>query len=217
MKKIVLPFAIYVCMTLVPDLRANEYDTNAGCVTNPPPLETMPYQQGSDAVSEELLEIQTIKSKRICPEYIANLVNVVRNGKLDVDKKVLAIYLLGELHPIDTNSVTVLIENIDLKAARIDPATRVRRWGQYPAQEALIKIGRPTVGLILQFLPAEAKELRRHIMCDALVQIEGWNKPVFNKGEGQKIVETQIKEKLASESDPARRTNLELALKELAK
>jgi hypothetical protein len=66
-------------------------------------------------------------------------------------------------------------------------------------------------------LANEANELRRQLMCEVLVEIEGWNKPDFDKAKGQKIVETQIKEKLASESDPAKRTNLELALKEVAK
>jgi len=218
MKRTVLSFVVYASMALASDIYANNNsETNAGCVTNPPALETMPYQQASDAVSEELLHIQAIKSKRIGPEYITNIVTMLRRGKLDVDTRVLAIYLLGELHPDDTNSVTVLIENIDLKAVKIDPPGSSARWGQYPAQEALIKIGRPTVDLILQVLPNETKELRRYLMCDALVKIEGWNKPDFNKAEGQKIVQAQINEKLASESDPIKRTNLELALKEAAK
>jgi len=130
---------------------------------------------------------------------------------------VLAVWLLGELDPTNMNSVEVFIEHIDLKASKIDPKFGFPRWGLYPAKDALLKSGKVAVIPLMTHLANEANELRRQLMCEVLVEIEGWNKPDFDKAKGQKIVETQIKEKLASESDPAKRTNLELALKEVAK
>jgi HEAT repeat protein len=91
------------------------------------------------------------------------------------DNKVLAIYLLGELRPSDATSVELLIQNIDLKATRFDLKTDFPRWGQYPAVEALIKVGEPAVILILNELPNETNQLRRQLLCEVLKRV--WRAP----------------------------------------
>ncbi|MGH7976620.1 MAG: hypothetical protein ACREDS_00530 [Limisphaerales bacterium] len=155
-------------------VKAQDSQVNSDCFTNPPDFNKLSYDEANTVVdSEDDLIGRGIK--KICPEYITNLVNQIRNGALNSDNKTLAIYLLGELHPDDTNSIEVLIENIDFKATKFDHILKTRisikRWGSYPAEEALIKIGRPVVDPILNHLPTENSELRRQLMCDVLKQV----------------------------------------------
>jgi hypothetical protein len=187
------------------------------CISNPPDLSKLTYQQGSEAVSAEVVDIVLRKSKPICAGYTTNLINMLRHANLDNDQIVLGVYLLGELQSTDTNSIRFLIEIIDLKASRIDPAIRPPRWGQYPAQGALVKCGVPSINFILEVLPDESSELRRHWMCETLVEIEGKTDSSFKRAEGVRAVQSQIKSKLAAESDAGKKANLELALKELEK
>jgi len=77
--------------------------------------------------------------------------------------------------------------------------------------------GKAVVNPILNHLPSETNELRQHLMCEALVRIEGKKGPHFDEAEGKKIVQDQIKDKLVSKQDPAKHANLEAALKEVTK
>jgi len=208
--------ALIIQLTITLGVHAQNLNVISNCATNPPNFSKLPYKEADEAA---FLEDDLIgrEAKTICPEYITNLVNQLRYGQLDNDNKVLAIWLLGELHPIDANSIDVLIEYVDLKATKLDPKTRIRRWGDYPAEEALIKIGMPTVNHILNHLSTETNELRRHLMCVVLVEVEGKKGEVFNGADGKAITQNQIKHKLADESDSTRRANLEAALKELEK
>jgi len=184
------------------------------CATNPPDFSKLSYAEADKAASEEYNSIG-IGQKKICPEYIPNLVNQLRNGQLNSDEKVLAVWLLGVLRPADTNSLAILIEYIDLKATKFDFKTRLPRWGDYPAEEALIGIGKPAVSPILQHLPSETKELRRHLMCEVLIRVEGRKGEVFNEAEGKVAAQNQIKQLIAAETDSTKRANLQAALKEL--
>jgi hypothetical protein len=217
MKKLV--FFCWYCayFTAAWALHADSAVTNVGCVTNPPDLNALTYEDASEAVNNEWFDIMQMKIKTISPEYMSNLVKMLRLGNLDNDRKVLGIYLLGRLQPKDTNSIAFLIEIIDFKASRIDLPTTFPRWGRYPAQEALISIGRPTIDAIFQALQDEEMQLRRLLMCEALVSILGKTDPAFNKAEGVRAVQRQIGAKLAIEANPKRKANLELALKELEK
>jgi hypothetical protein len=189
---------------------AENVTTKSGCVTNPPDFSKLSYEQLSQAVDEE-------ERKTICSEYITNLLVQLQDAGLSNDKKVLIIYLLGELRPRDTNSIEVLIRYIDLKAPKIELKTRPPRWGRYPARDALVKIGKPAVNIVLEHLPSESDELRRKLMCDILIITDGKNGEHFDEAEGKRVLQRQINNKLAQESDPAKRANLEAALKELDK
>ena len=186
------------------------FGTNSGCVTNPPNFTKLSFGEACEAANDE-------ERQKICPEYITNLVSQLRQGHLSNDNQAAAIYLLGELRPTDSNSIQFLIENIDFKSSKMATSIGLVRWGCYPAQESLIKIGTPTVNAILCHLPIEDNEVRRHLMCDVLINVEGKKGVYFNEAEGKKVVQGQIKDRLANESDPAKRANLELALKELEK
>ena len=145
--------------------------TSTNHIILPPDFSKMSYNEANGAVNAETDLIVGRRTKQIGTEYIANLVNQLQSGQLNNDNKVLAVYLLGELRPSDTNSIEVLIENIDLKAKRFDLKTDLQRWGPYPAVEALVKIGKPVVNPILDHLPPEASELRRQLMCNVLRQL----------------------------------------------
>lgn len=175
--------------------------TNPSHAVLPPDFNKMSYDEANDAVNSECNLIVARKAKKIDAEYVTNLVYQLRQGNLTDDKKVLVIYFLGELRPSDTNSVEVLLEYIDLMATRFDPKTDIQRWGLYPAEEALTKIGKPTVNPILNHLVRETNGLRRHLMCE-----------VLRHAEGEQAAQVQIKQKLADTQ-----TNLEAALNELEK
>jgi hypothetical protein len=187
-------------------LHAQQLGLSYDCATNPPDFEQLSYQAANDAVNSESDLITVKKTKVICPEYIANLVKQLRRGHLSNDNKSIAIYFLGSFRPNDTDSIEILIENIDFRASRLDPKTDLTRWGKYPAEEALIKIGKPVVAPILDYLPNETNKLRRHLMCE-----------VLRKVEGKEAAQNQIKQKITGEQDVARQTSLELVLKELEK
>ncbi len=154
-------------------MRAQSSELNSNCDSNPPDFNTSSYEAISHKVNIEYDSIVVSKTKRICPEYITNLVVELQSGKLNDDYKALAIYLLGELHPCDTNSIEVLIKDIDLTSTKHDPADSFSfsRWKKYPAEEALVKIGKPVIEPILNHLPKETSELRRQLMCDVLKQV----------------------------------------------
>lgn len=69
----------------------------------------------------------------------SDLIRQLHNRDMPNMARVKIIYLLGELRVLAATSV--LIENINLTAERMDPADRIARWGPYPAREALVKIG----------------------------------------------------------------------------
>jgi hypothetical protein len=185
--------------------------------TNPPDFVKMSYSTASAAVDSELNDIMGYKTKKICPEYISNLVSQIRNGNLNNDNKILSIYLLGALGPSDTNSIDVLIEYIDLKALRFDPAFGTRRWGEYPAEEALVKIGEPAISPILAQLSIEQNDFRRHLMCEVVRIVENRKAGAINKYDGKTAIRNLLKDRLDKEADPTKKANLELALREFEK
>jgi hypothetical protein len=182
---------------------SQNFVTASDCITNPPDFTKLSYDEASHAVDLDDDLIVATKVKKICPEYIENLVSQLRVDHLTNNNKTLAIYLLGILHPSDSTSIEVLIESIDFQTSKFDPKTGPMRWGQYPAEEALVKIGKPVVDPILEHLAAETNELRRHLMCQVLRQVEG-----------KETAQDQIKQRLGSESDSIKQSNLQSALKE---
>jgi len=140
---------------------------------------------------------QAVKSYH---DIIGNIMAQLRQDGLKNESKVYAVYLLGQLKA--AQAVTVLLENIDLKASKVDPKGGIGRWGVYPAQEALSKIGQPAVNMILDKLPTERDELRRKLMCSVIADVEG-------KDFGTMLVKLRSDQ----EQDPVRKGHLELALK----
>lgn len=99
------------------------------------------------------------------------LVRQLRKGGLPNDRTVYLVYLLGQLRAV--YAVTILIDNIHLEAEKVDPKDRIGRWGPYPAQQALARIGKPAVNMILDRIGKENSELRRKLMCLVICDVDG--------------------------------------------
>jgi len=172
-------------------------------VAKPPDFAVLSYDQASTAVNAEVASIVVQHIRKPGPEYLSTLDMQLQYGHLNNDNKILAIYLLGELRPSDLDSINILIDTIDLKAEKFDRILKtgisIVRWGDYPAEEALMKIHKPAVSPIVNHLPTEGNELRRHLLCEALRRIEG-----------KAAALADIQQKL-----PAVQTNLQSALKEV--
>ena len=195
-----------VAVEYVKALNARAADLSGTCLTNPPDFKSLTYTQANIAVKYAERSILGTLAKPICPEYITNLVLQIQSDELKTDNKVLAIYLLGILRPSNTNAIEVLIRLVDLKALRFDAKTTLRRWGEYPAQEALINIRIPALAPTITHLHSETNPLRRRLLCDVVRCIEGWEG-------GMKHLR-----KLASEeADAERRKNLERSVEALEK
>ena len=132
-------------------------------------------------------------------DNIAHLLRQLREAGVSVEGKVYAIYLLGQWRA--TAAVSTLIDNISMNASKSDPRLSIARWGTYPAQEALSRIGTPAVNMILEKLPAEQDDLRRRLMCFVIHDVEG-------KVTGQWMLQSKI----VNERDGPRKVNLQAAL-----
>jgi hypothetical protein len=213
-------YLVISCALSAFHLCADDFTNSQPCASNPPAFSTLTYPQASQAVESELKQHVGMGHgdvEGICPEYITKLVTLLRHGYLDNDKEVLAIYLLGQLRPSDTNAITFLIENIDLKALKMDPPSGLARWGEYPAREALSNIGQPAINPLIEALPNEGKELRRQLIWKTLVGIEVDDDSGLKPSEGLNVILNLIKGKIAGESDPVKKANLEAAVKEMEK
>lgn len=169
---------------------------------NPPDFAKLSDEAASEAENNEESAILGSHEKIIAPAYFTNLATQIRLPGLSKEKRVLAICFLGRLRPNDNHSIEVLMEYIDLKT-RFDPKTRISRWGEFPAKEALMRIGQPATPLVLTHLCDEKVKLRRRLMCEVLAGVEG-----------KTLARQQIAERLAHESDSEKRANLEAALGE---
>jgi hypothetical protein len=172
-------------------------------VARPPDFTKLSYDEASIAVDAKVASIVVQHSRKPGPEYFESLDIQLQYGHLKNDNKVLAIYLLGELRPANLASINILIDNIDLKAEKLDRILKfgisIVRWGDYPAKEALIKIAQPSINPVLNHLPIEDNDLRQRLLCEVLRQVEG-----------KAAAQVQIKRKLSEVQE-----NLQSALNEL--
>lgn len=101
--------SIFILIWAFTKLHAQELGP-VSLLIDPPDFSKLSYSQASDAVNAQEGAVMGSKKDKIGAEYINNLVHQIRSGNLNNEKKVLAVYLLGALHPIDTNSIEALIE-----------------------------------------------------------------------------------------------------------
>jgi hypothetical protein len=69
----------------------------------------------------------------------------------------------------------------------------------------------------MQHLSGETNELRQHVMCEVLVETEAKKGSLYSKTNGQAIAQNLVKQMISDEPDPAKKANLEKALKDLEK
>ena len=180
------------------------YNPPSGCATNMPDFIHLPYEQAVEVVELEIGDFMYNAGKKACPEYITNLVHLIQHGQMSNGNRVQAIYLLGFVRPVLTNSIEVLIEDIDYVAETFKPTSPRRRWTQYPGPIALAAMGKPVIDPVVHHLAMETNELRRSLLCDAF-RPQG----VL----GQEGAVDLLKQRISGEADPLKRANLELALK----
>lgn len=149
-------------------------------------------KEGDEAANQVLESYQNVTGE---------LIRQVADRNSSANAKTLAAYVLGQLRA--ERAVTTLAANIDLKAPRIDPKDRKGRWGEFPAQEALHKIGIPAAAEVMARLRTEENELRRKLMVKVI-------RGVYGDDLGRRFVQNRI----TKETDPMHKQNLNLALKE---
>jgi hypothetical protein len=146
----------------------------------------------------ELISAAVDQAAQTYRDVGAHLLAQLRGDGLSNQGKIYAIYLLGELRAV--GSVKDLLERIDLKAEKVDFKGAIGRWGPYPSQEALVKIGAPAVHAVLDTLSQESDDLRRKLMCAVISDVMT-----------ARFGALMIGAVLEQEHDPIRRANLQQA------
>ena len=119
-------------------------------------------KEEADKYSADILVAQS--------KSINELVNQLSVAK-SVDAKVQLIYVLGELRA--TLAISKLVEFIDFEMQIPIFQPQMRRWGKYPAQEALVKIGLDSVKYIVPRLGKEKADDRRVFLVQVIANIMG--------------------------------------------
>lgn len=106
-----------------------------------------------------------------------------------------AIYLIGR-HRL-AEGVGELIRHIDFDASGQAMKGAEPLWEQYPAMEALITIGKPSVLAALKLLATETGDLRRTLAVKVIRYVEG-----------AEVARFILDHSYAAENDPVRKANL---------
>ena len=160
---------IVICLMLIglTSVKAqNPTATNGDYSVNPPDFTKMQSDNEMHAALNVVMGLRQAATQ----QYVSNLVRQIKQTTAPNEARACAIFLLGELRATNTVAIEILIDNINFQAPR-ELGLRLPIWGQYPAEEALIKIGQPVVIPILNHLPNETNQLRRQLMCDVLKRV----------------------------------------------
>ncbi len=118
------------------------------------------------------------------------------------DVQAAAIYLIGR-HRL-SEGVSDLIRRIDLDTGERGLAKSLPLWDRYPAMEALITIGRPSVLPAVEVLATETNDLRRDLAVK-----------VVRYAEDAGVAKFILERALSAEKDPNRVAKLKDALSRL--
>ena len=113
-----------------------------------------------------------------------------------------AIYLIGR-HRL-SDGVGELIRRIDFDSSRQPQRGPEPLWEQYPAMEALITIGKPSIPGTIELLATDANDLRRNLAVKVIRYVEG-----------PEVAEFILQRAIATERDASRTTMLNDALSRL--
>ena len=113
-----------------------------------------------------------------------------------------AIYLIGR-HRL-SDGVGELIKRIDFDTGGQPKRGARPLWERYPAMEALITIGRPSVRATVELLATDTNDLRRNLAVKVVRYVED-----------AEVARFILERAHASESDPSRKANLKDALSRL--
>lgn len=120
------------------------------------------------------------------------------------DVQAAAIYMIGRHHLSD--GVAELISRIDFDAGQQSEPGPEPLWEQYPAMEALITIGKPSVPAALELLATDTNDLRRSLAVKVIRYVEG-----------PEISEIIVQKASEHETDAGRKSQLRDALTHLRK
>ena len=115
-----------------------------------------------------------------------------------------AIYLIGRHRLID--GISDLIQHIDLDPGAQQKIGPLPLWERYPAMEALITIGKPSVPAAVKLLATDPNDLRRSLAVKVVRYVEGAD-----------VAEFILQRAQATEQDATRKALLQDALLRLQK
>jgi len=115
-----------------------------------------------------------------------------------------AIYLIGRHRLAD--GVTELVRRIDFDAGGQPQRGPEPLWERYPAMEALITIGKPSVQPTMELLATNSNDLRRNLAVKVIRYVEG-----------AEVAQFILQKTAANERDQTRKALLEDALRRLQK
>ena len=159
------------------------------------------FRMDEDASIEQWdKEAERLSAERY--EFLDDLIRHLRREE-DVEKKGRICFLLGDYRA--HGAVQDLSKHITLKVhVSGDPWTRIPLWGQYPAREALIKIGvRSTKWMLKNLATSEDAMTREHSVY------------VLREVYSPEIAKIVVQKAAEKEADPKRKRNLESALKQM--
>jgi len=113
-----------------------------------------------------------------------------------------AIYLIGRNRLSD--GVPELVRRIDFDTGAEPKKTAEPLWERYPAMEALITIGSPSVRPSVELLATDPNEVRRNLAVKVIRYVEG-----------PEVAKFILERAIAAESEPKRRANLSDGMKRL--
>jgi len=116
--------------------------------------------------------------------------------------KAAAIYLIGRYRLSD--GVNELIKRLDFDSGARPARGPEPLWEQYPAVEALITIGQPSVPAVKELLATDPNDLRRSLAVKVLRYVEGPD-----------VADFILRNAQANETDAARNANLSEARQRL--
>ena len=133
-------------------------------------------------------------------ETVRELTAYLQNNSVSEDKKVYVCFLLGVYRAED--AVWALGDCITLESKKQDKKGGIPRWFNYPAKDALVRIGKAGEKVALFKLASEKNELARKLFCQVIKEIEG-----------KKIGLIRLQDAIDAETDPVKKENLRLGLK----
>ena len=138
------------------------------------------------------------KNLRLLQKALSNQLIIGNN-----EAKCYAAYFIGEYR--FSQSANNLAQVIALHEDFLRPNGRIWVWGQYPAMEALIKIGNPSIPAVIRNLAESDDAKVRELSLKVLYHIEG----------DKDIVQLRLQKALRTETDLQKQARLQAALKNL--
>ena len=153
--------------------------------------------QLSDKEREALLHDSSQYLQKIQETLLSHL------GSTNKDVRCYAAYLLGEYR--FPQAATSLSQVIDLKSD-VRQNTREWFWDLYPAVEALIKIGNPSISAVIRNLEESDDPKVRELSLKVISYVE----------KDKDIAQLRLKKALEAQPDSKKKTRLEVAIRAIA-